>query len=95
MDGIKQLTSVLFGGLTMLGIFIFESAIFGGGLWLAWNLFDVHLLFGLGFISYIQAVGVVFMVKILKFDSSNLKQPQPTQIIIPNSALKKDDQPSE
>lgn len=77
----RQLFNVLIGSLIMSGYFLYESLLFGAMFWLAWNL-SVVPYFGLAYLGYVQAVAVIFIVKIVRFDSGKFAA-QPTQIVIP------------
>ena len=75
----RQLLNVFIGALVMGGYLLYESIVFGVMLWFAWNMSIVSY-FGLPFMTYFQAAGLVFVVKILLFDSSKLNS-QPTMVI--------------
>lgn len=75
MNSLHQIVSIFVGALVMSGYFLFESILFGTVLWLTWNFLGVAIFFGLSFMSYLQAVGILFIIKILRFDSSKLESP--------------------
>ena len=69
---IGQLFSLLIGAIIMSAYFLFESMIFGLVFWFFWNMFNIGLFLGLGMITYFQATGILFILKILRFDSSKI-----------------------
>lgn len=71
----QQLSSVFIGALIISGYFLYESIIFGMALWFTWNFLEVNVFLGLGFMSYFQAVGILFIIKIVRFDSAKIRQP--------------------
>jgi hypothetical protein len=77
----KQLISVGLGALVIAGYFLWESILFGAILWFVWNFLEVGVFLELNFMSYFQAVGILFVIKILRFDSAKLGAQQ--TIIIP------------
>jgi hypothetical protein len=84
-SGIKQLFNILLGSLVMGGYFMYESILFGAMLWIGWNI-SVAPYLGLSYMTYFQAVGFVFVIKILKFDSGRMNPPA---IIVPKQSTPK------
>ena len=81
----KQLLNVFMGSLVVMGYFAFEST-----LWFVWNGTGIGLFTTLGYIVWIQAVGIVFAYKIIKFDSGKLNPQAPqAPIILTQDLLKK------
>ena len=68
----KQLLHVLMGALIMSGYFIYESIIFGTVVWFTWTVTSLGTFTTLGNILWIQAVGILFIWKIFRFDASKI-----------------------
>jgi hypothetical protein len=76
------------GAFVMTGYLAYEAIIFGLPLWFAWNFFKVGPLLGLDYVTYFQAVAILFIIKILRFDSAKMSQQQPVSIVIPKESPK-------
>jgi hypothetical protein len=84
----RQLFTVLLGSLAVMGFYLYESIIFGSALWYLWNVFELGTFTTLGVLSWYQAVAIIFITKILKFDSSKLGQQSNTPIILTKEMFK-------
>jgi len=69
----RQLLNVLFGALVMSGYFAYESVLFGTVVWYVWTVFDIGTFTTLGAITWFQAAGILFIIKIIRFDASKIK----------------------
>jgi hypothetical protein len=74
----------------MSGYFLYESILFGTVIWYVWNVTGLPEFTTLGVITWFQAVGLLFILKILKFDASKLGQTQPNAIIVQNPPEKEE-----
>jgi hypothetical protein len=86
----KQLLNVLLGALIMSGYFLYESILFGTVIWYVWNVTGLPEFTTLGVITWFQAVGILFIIKIIRFDSSKLEQRQPSAIVLQNPSEKEE-----
>lgn len=68
----KQLFLILMGVLVMSGYFMYESILYGFFLWLCWNLSSIGIIFGLPNITIIQSIAILFIIRILRFDSAKV-----------------------
>lgn len=90
MEFLKQLGQLIaasIGSIVIAAFYLFESILFGVGVYYIWNMFDVGSFVGLGNIGYWQAVGILFVYKAITFKSTDMSQ-SPTQIIVPKDSLK-------
>lgn len=67
-----QLIKVFLGILIMCGYFAYESVLYGTVIWFVWNYLGIDKLSTIGTIPWIQTVGILFIIKILLFDSSKI-----------------------
>ena len=69
--GIKKLWNIFIGAVIIHGYYLYESLLFGFGLWIIFN-GAVAPYVGLPPMSFINAFGILFVIKILLFDASKI-----------------------
>ena len=69
--GIIKLWNIFVGAMVIHGYYLYESMLFGFGLWIIFN-GAVAPYVGLPPMSYLNAVGILFVIKILLFDASKI-----------------------
>jgi len=86
----KQLFNVLLGALIMSGYFLYESILFGTVIWYVWNVTGLDVFTTLGFVTWYQAVGILFILKVMRFDASKIGQ-TPNALIIQKPKKEEED----